>query len=254
MSAASVGPRPGRRAAASASWMPARSRSVDVGRVATDEVDAVAGRVPVGSWIRTIFARYSSACSSSTRSRAVAFQPQMTMWPWNPAAPMPWPSLSKKSMTSATKAPVIVPSIATPKRMSSQLTSQPPGEVAKAESPCPKMVVMLQYIASPSDSNVHGFSRRVMASAATRTTTKRPLTRATKKRRSRLRLTRDMCQATRRTSGTSKRWARRWKFDTAAIPERFPMLDDRTALRPCGAVSCRHGRTSRAAGGDRRAA
>ena len=33
-------------------------------------------------------------------------------------------------MTSATKAPVIVPRIATPKRISSQLTSQPPGEVA----------------------------------------------------------------------------------------------------------------------------
>ena len=45
-------------------------------------------------------------------------------------------------MTNATRAPVIVPSIATPKRMSSQLTIQPPGEVMNDESPWPKIVVM----------------------------------------------------------------------------------------------------------------
>ena len=47
-------------------------------------------------------------------------------------------------MTNATRAPVIVPSIATPKRMRSQLTSQPPGEVMYDESPWPKIVVIPQ--------------------------------------------------------------------------------------------------------------
>ena len=47
-------------------------------------------------------------------------------------------------MTNATRAPVIVPSSATPKRMSSQLTTQPPGEVMNDESPCPKTVVRPQ--------------------------------------------------------------------------------------------------------------
>ena len=72
------------------------------------------------------------------------FQPQMMMCSAYPAAPMPWPSLSRKSMTNATRAPVIVPSSATPKRMSSQLTIQPPGEVMNDESPWPKTVVRPQ--------------------------------------------------------------------------------------------------------------
>ena len=61
------------------------------------------------------------------RSRAVEFQPHTTMWSLNPDAPKPWPSLSRKSMTIATRAPVIMPSMATPNRMSNQPTIRPAG-------------------------------------------------------------------------------------------------------------------------------
>ena len=47
-------------------------------------------------------------------------------------------------MTMATRAPVIIPSMATPNRISSQLTMRPPGEVTKAESPAPRTVAIPQ--------------------------------------------------------------------------------------------------------------
>ena len=47
-------------------------------------------------------------------------------------------------MTAATRAPVIVPSMATPKRMSSQLMTQPAGLLTNVESPWPKIVVTPQ--------------------------------------------------------------------------------------------------------------
>jgi hypothetical protein len=70
---------------------------------------------------------YSSVLSSVIRSRAVEFQPQTTMWSRYPDAPMPWPSLRMKSMTKPTSAAVMTPTIATPKRTSSQLMTKPAG-------------------------------------------------------------------------------------------------------------------------------
>ena len=61
-------------------------------------------------------------------------------------------------MTIATRAPVIIPSMATPNRISNQLMSRPPGEVTNAESPWPRTVAIPQLNESKTDSNVHGFS------------------------------------------------------------------------------------------------
>ena len=72
------------------------------------------------------------------------FQPHTMMWSLWPDEPKPWPSLSRKSMTIATRAPVIMPSMATPNRISNQLTTRPPGEVTNAESPAPRTVAIPQ--------------------------------------------------------------------------------------------------------------
>ena len=70
-------------------------------------------------------------------------------------------------MTMATRAPVIIPSMATPNRISSQLTIRPPGDVTKAESPAPRTVAIPQLNESNSDWNVRvGFSSRVISTAA----------------------------------------------------------------------------------------
>ena len=72
-------------------------------------------------------------------------------------------------MTMATRAPVIMPSMATPNRMSNQPMIRPAGEVANAESPWPSTVAIPQLNESKIDSKVHGFSNRVMRMAAMRT-------------------------------------------------------------------------------------
>jgi hypothetical protein len=77
-------------------------------------------------------------------------------------------------MTIATRAPVIMPSMATPKRISNQLTTRPPGEVTNAESPAPRTVAIPQLKESANDSTLSGFSRRVIRMAAIATTTMIP--------------------------------------------------------------------------------
>ena len=87
-------------------------------------------------------------------------------------------------MTIATRAPVIMPSMATPNRISNQLTMRPAVEVTNAESPWPSTVAMPQLNESKTDSNVHGFSTSVISTAATSTTTTMPWASVRKKRRS----------------------------------------------------------------------
>ena len=70
-------------------------------------------------------------------------------------------------MTMATRAPVIIPSMATPNRISSQLTMRPPGEVTKAESPAPRTVAIPQLNESNSDPGTSAaFSSSVISTAA----------------------------------------------------------------------------------------
>ena len=59
-------------------------------------------------------------------------------------------------MTIATRAPVIMPSMATPNRMSNQPMIRPAGDVTNAESPWPSTVAMPQLNESNTFSNVHG--------------------------------------------------------------------------------------------------
>ena len=87
-------------------------------------------------------------------------------------------------MTIATRAPVIMPSMATPKRISNQLTIRPPGEVTKAESPAPRTVAIPQLNESNRDSTVSGFSRIVMSTAPIRTKITIPWASDRKNRRS----------------------------------------------------------------------
>src|SRR3954468_61633 len=142
------------------------------------------------------------------RSRAVAFQPQTTMWSRYPDPPNPWPSLSRKSMTSATSAPVIVPMIATPNRLKNQPTTQPTGLVTYDESPWPRIVWMPQFMEAPRAENVSGFSSRVISPASMKTRTNaRPMSWA-KKRRSTAPRTRVRCHPTRRIRGLLKSGAR----------------------------------------------
>ena len=56
-------------------------------------------------------------------------------------------------MTIATRAPVIMPSMATPNRISNQPTTRPPGEVTNSASPAPSTVAIPQLNESNSDSN-----------------------------------------------------------------------------------------------------
>ena len=124
---ASLVPAAGKTMALAAS-ADARAPQVGLGGdVAADEVDAVAGRVALAVVQHDDLGWYSSVFSSSIRSRAVLFQPQTTMWSRNPAAPMPWPSLRRKSMTNPTTAPVMAATRATPKKASSHATMKPPG-------------------------------------------------------------------------------------------------------------------------------
>ena len=51
-------------------------------------------------------------------------------------------------MTMATSAPVMVPRMATPNRMSNQLTTGRPSDVTNAESPCPSTVEIPQWTES----------------------------------------------------------------------------------------------------------
>ena len=69
-------------------------------------------------------------------------------------------------MTMATSAPVIIPSIATPNRISNQPTTRPPGEVTKSALPWPRTVAIPQLNESNSDSRVGGFSSSVISTAA----------------------------------------------------------------------------------------
>ena len=87
-------------------------------------------------------------------------------------------------MTMATRAPVIMPSMATPKRISNQLTTRPPGEVTNAESPAPRTVAIPQLNESKNDSALNGFSRTVIRIAAIATTTTMPSVSEMKNRRS----------------------------------------------------------------------
>ena len=65
-------------------------------------------------------------------------------------------------MTIATSAPVIIPSMATPNRISNQPTTRPPGEVTKSALPWPRTVAIPQLNESNSDSRVFGFSSSVI--------------------------------------------------------------------------------------------
>ena len=87
-------------------------------------------------------------------------------------------------MTIATRAPVIMPSMATPNRISNQPTTRPPGEVTKLESPWPRTVAIPQLNESNSDSNVHGFSNSVIRIAAIGDEDEDPLASERKNRRS----------------------------------------------------------------------
>ena len=87
-------------------------------------------------------------------------------------------------MTIATRAPVIMPSMATPNRMSNQPMIRPAGDVTNAESPWPRTVAIPQLNESKIDSNVHGLSNRVMRMAAMRTNPTMPWASVRKKRRS----------------------------------------------------------------------
>ena len=87
-------------------------------------------------------------------------------------------------MTIATRAPVIMPSMATPKRISNQPTTRPPGEVTNSASPAPSTVAIPQLNESNNDSNVGGFSRTVMRIAAIATMMTMPSVSEMKKRRS----------------------------------------------------------------------
>ena len=107
-------------------------------------------------------------------------------------------------MTIATRAPVIMPSMATPKRISNQLTTRPPGEVTNAESPAPRTVAIPQLNESKNDSALNGFSRTVIRIAAIATTTTMPSVSEMKNRRSSCPATRRRCQATRRMIGLDR--------------------------------------------------
>ena len=87
-------------------------------------------------------------------------------------------------MTIATRAPVIMPSMATPNRMSNQPMIRPAGEVTKAESPWPSTVAMPQLNESNTFSKVHGPSNTVMRIAAITTNPTMPCASERKKRRS----------------------------------------------------------------------
>ena len=104
-------------------------------------------------------------------------------------------------MTSATSAPVIMPSMATPNRISNQPTTRPPGEVTKSALPCPRTVAIPQLNESNSDSIVFGFSSSVIRIAAMATVPRIPSPRVMKNRRSSCPPTRRMCHATRRMIG-----------------------------------------------------
>ena len=71
-------------------------------------------------------------------------------------------------MTNATSAPVIIPSMATPNRISNQLMTRPPGEVTNAASPWPRTVAIPQLNESKIDSSVHGFSSSVISDGGDR--------------------------------------------------------------------------------------
>src|SRR5689334_861010 len=107
-------------------------------------------------------------------------------------------------MTSATSAPVIVPTIATPNRLKNQPTTQPTGLVTYDESPWPRIVWTPQFSDAPSAPNVRGFSTRVITAAAIRTRTKAPPSSWAKNRRSIAPRTRAKCQPTRRIRGLLK--------------------------------------------------
>ena len=104
-------------------------------------------------------------------------------------------------MTIATRAPVIMPSMATPKRISNQPMIRPAGDDTNAESPWPRTVAIPQLNESKMDSTVHVFSNSVMKIAATSTNPTIPSASVRKKRRSSEPPTRRTCQATRRISG-----------------------------------------------------
>ena len=87
-------------------------------------------------------------------------------------------------MTIATRAPVIMPSMATPNRISNHPMTRPPGDVTNPASPWPSTVAIPQLNESKTDSNVHVFSSRVMTTAATMTVATMPSARDRKKRRS----------------------------------------------------------------------
>ena len=87
-------------------------------------------------------------------------------------------------MTIATSAPVIIPSIATPNRISNQPIARPAGDVTNAESPWPRTVAIPQLNESNSDSSVNCFSNRVISTAATATKAMMPSASDRKNRRS----------------------------------------------------------------------
>ena len=107
-------------------------------------------------------------------------------------------------MTIATRAPVIMPSMATPKRISNQLTTRPPGDVTNAESPAPRTVAIPQLNESNERLDFSGFSRSVIRIAAIATTTTMPSVSEMKNRRSSCPATRRRCQATRRMIGLDR--------------------------------------------------
>ena len=104
-------------------------------------------------------------------------------------------------MTIATSAPVIIPSIATPNRMSNHEIARPAGDETNAESPWPRTVAIPQLNESKIDSNVQGFSNSVMRMAETSTTATMPSASDRKNRRSSCPPIRFTCQLIRRMSG-----------------------------------------------------
>ena len=116
-------------------------------------------------------------------------------------------------MTNATSAPVIIPSMATPNRISSQPTIRPPGEVTKPGSPWPRTVAIPQLNESKIDSSVHGFSNSVIRTAVIATKTTIPSASDRKNRRSSWPPMRRTCHATRRISGLDRSGSAR--FGTA---------------------------------------
>ena len=146
-------------------------------------------------------------------------------------------------MTIATRAPVIMPSMATPKRISNQLTIRPPGEVTNAESPWPEdggdppVERVEERFERPS-----GFSSSVMRIAAIDDEHDDALGRASrKKRRSSWPATRRRCHATRRMIGLARTgWASGRLASRPIVPQPGP-----GARRP----SARPGAGRLAAGG-----